>query len=152
MCASSYFIGSVFEVMTLPSQPKQQRIHGGPDAFGAVQFDFSTNSNACGPCPSAMAAIQQADATRYPDASYTVLRGQLAAFHGVDVQRVVLAASASEFIFRITAMVSRRGGCSVGLPPHSYSDYAHAALAHGCLLYTSPSPRDRTRSRMPSSA
>ena len=24
--------------------------------------------------------------------------------------------------------------------------------AHGCLLYTSPSPRDRTRSRMPSSA
>ena len=26
------------------------------------------------------------------------------------------------------------------------------ALASGCLLYTSPSPRDRTRSRMPSSA
>ena len=27
-----------------------------------------------------------------------------------------------------------------------------AAKAIGCLLYTSPSPRDRTRSRMPSSA
>ena len=26
------------------------------------------------------------------------------------------------------------------------------AGAHTCLLYTSPSPRDRTRSRMPSSA
>ena len=26
------------------------------------------------------------------------------------------------------------------------------ALVRGCLLYTSPSPRDRTRSRMPSSA
>ena len=25
-------------------------------------------------------------------------------------------------------------------------------LNYGCLLYTSPSPRDRTRSRMPSSA
>ena len=25
-------------------------------------------------------------------------------------------------------------------------------LNQGCLLYTSPSPRDRTRSRMPSSA
>ena len=25
-------------------------------------------------------------------------------------------------------------------------------LKKGCLLYTSPSPRDRTRSRMPSSA
>jgi len=117
--------------MTLPSQRKQQRIHGGPDALGAVQFDFSTNSNACGPCPAALAAIQQADATQYPDASYSVLRAQLAAFHGVDVRRVVLAASASEFIFRITAMVASRGGCSVGLPPHSYGDYAHAAAAHG---------------------
>ena len=27
-----------------------------------------------------------------------------------------------------------------------------AAQEKGCLLYTSPSPRDRTRSRMPSSA
>ena len=26
------------------------------------------------------------------------------------------------------------------------------ALQNACLLYTSPSPRDRTRSRMPSSA
>ncbi len=26
------------------------------------------------------------------------------------------------------------------------------AMSHTCLLYTSPSPRDRTRSRMPSSA
>src|SRR5664280_3187925 len=32
----------------------------------------------------------------------------------------------------------------VPLPLHDYSQ--------GCLLYTSPSPRDRTRSRMPSSA
>ena len=32
-----------------------------------------------------------------------------------------------------------------------YSDNT-AALAQICLLYTSPSPRDRTRSRMPSSA
>ncbi len=120
--------------MTLPSQPKQQRIHGGPDAFGAVQFDFSTNSNACGPCPFTLAAVQQADASQYPDPSYSVLRGQLAAFHSVEVQRVVLAASASEFIFRITAMVARRGGRSVALPPHSYGDYAHAAAAHGLQL------------------
>ena len=28
----------------------------------------------------------------------------------------------------------------------------HPATSHACLLYTSPSPRDRTRSRMPSSA
>ena len=29
---------------------------------------------------------------------------------------------------------------------------AHIDLSRSCLLYTSPSPRDRTRSRMPSSA
>ena len=32
------------------------------------------------------------------------------------------------------------------------ADSAEAALWESCLLYTSPSPRDRTRSRMPSSA
>ena len=111
-----------------------QRVHGGPDVWGAAQYDFSTNSNACGPCPSALAAIQQADATRYPDASYTKLRERLAVFHDVEVPRVVLAASASEFIFRITAMVAERGGRSVGLPPHSYGDYAHAASAHGLKI------------------
>ena len=30
--------------------------------------------------------------------------------------------------------------------------YESEVLAKACLLYTSPSPRDRTRSRMPSSA
>ena len=31
-------------------------------------------------------------------------------------------------------------------------DFASVPTAKTCLLYTSPSPRDRTRSRMPSSA
>ena len=29
---------------------------------------------------------------------------------------------------------------------------SHFALSNGCLLYTSPSPRDKRQSRMPSSA
>ena len=46
---------------------------------------------------------------------------------------------------------------SAGLDPTSCYDRPSAAAAAGeepyvCLLYTSPSPRDRTRSRMPSSA
>ena len=32
------------------------------------------------------------------------------------------------------------------------ADAVWVASVRGCLLYTSPSPRDRTRSRMPSSA
>ena len=31
-------------------------------------------------------------------------------------------------------------------------EYTDTRLLSGCLLYTSPSPRDRTRARMPSSA
>ena len=41
--------------------------------------------------------------------------------------------------------------CSV-LRPHFLSPRAYSYLVEVCLLYTSPSPRDRTRSRMPSSA
>jgi histidinol-phosphate aminotransferase len=113
----------------LPGQTFE-RVHGGPDEHGAPMHDFSTNSNACGPCPSALAAVARADASTYPDASYTQLRQQLADFHAVAVQRVVLAASASEFIFRITAMAAQRGVRAVSLPPHSYGDYAQAARAH----------------------
>ena len=35
---------------------------------------------------------------------------------------------------------------------HSYMTEFMDAMQNNCLLYTSPSPRDRTRSRMPSSA
>ena len=114
------------------------RIHGGPDQHGVPLHDFSTNSNACGPCPEALAAVRCADATQYPDASYTALREQLGNFHGVDVQRIVLAASASEFIFRITAVVARQGALGVWLPPHSYGDYAQAARAHGLQQTADP--------------
>ena len=115
-----------------------QRIHGGPDASGVPRFDFSTNSNACGPCPLALAAVQQAEPSHYPDASYAQLRAQLAAFHGVEVGRVLLAGSASEFIFRITARVAREGGRQVCLPLHAYGDYAQAALAWGLSPIAEP--------------
>ena len=45
--------------------------------------------------------------------------------------------------------------CDVGPSDSSSAPWwskLHDAKARSCLLYTSPSPRDRTRSRMPSSA
>jgi len=110
------------------------RLHGGPDGLGVPQYDFSTNSNACGPCPAALAAVAAADASRYPDPGYHELREFLANFHGVAPARILLAASASEFIFRISSLMAR--SCSaapakVWLPPHHYGDYAQAALAWG---------------------
>ncbi|SFB94484.1 histidinol-phosphate aminotransferase [Polaromonas sp. OV174] len=118
-------------------QPAAARVHGGPDQHGVPRYDFSTNSNACGPCPTALAAVQQADPGPYPDASYSALRRQLAEFHGVEPQRVLLAASASEFIFRISA-VAAQSGQGVWLPPHSYGDYAQAASAHRLALAAGP--------------
>ena len=106
-------------------------LHGGPDAAGIPEFDFSTNSNACGPCPEALHAVQVADATRYPDPAYTALREALGAFHGVTPGRIVLAASASEFIHRITAQAAQQGAVQVAVPSHSYGDYAQAAQVRG---------------------
>ncbi len=121
-------------------QPQETRIHGGADHHGAVPHDFSTNSNACAPCPAALQAVRQADASQYPDASYTALRRQLAGFHGVDAARVVLAGSASEFIFRITALAAQtvQAAGAVWLPPHSYGDYAQAAHAHRLAVASHP--------------
>lgn len=107
------------------------REHGGPDALGLPAWDFSTNGNACGPCPPALDCVQRADASRYPDPSYRALRERLAAFHGVQPQRIVPAASASEFIFRITALAARLGLRRVRLPRHGYGDYRQAASAWG---------------------
>lgn len=103
--------------------------HGGPDQAGVPLHDFSTNGNACGPCPTALAAVRQADLARYPDPRYTALRQTLADFHGVDAGSVVIAASASEFITRMTAAVAQRGGRTVWLPRHCYGDCERAARA-----------------------
>ena len=122
------------------NNPATSRLHGGTDALGVPRHDFSTNSNACGPCPAALAAVRQADPGPYPDAGYSDLRRQLAEFHGVDRARIALAASASEFIFRITALSAQRAGSSaaVWLPRHSYGDYAQAARAHRLALASDP--------------
>jgi histidinol-phosphate aminotransferase len=107
------------------------RRHGGTDARGPVRWDFSTCSHAGGPCPTALAAVRAADATRYPDPQSTALRGRLAAFHDVSPSRVLFAASASEFIQRLTAVGARLRPGAIGVPRHAYGDYAAAAIAWG---------------------
>jgi histidinol-phosphate aminotransferase len=114
------------------------RIHGGPDAQGVARWDFSSNANACGPCPMALQAVQRADAVHYPDPAYTRLRAALAELHGVAPWRVLLAASASECIQRLTAWRWRQGDRRFWTPPHAYGDYAHAASAWGLARVTEP--------------
>ncbi|RPE70624.1 histidinol-phosphate aminotransferase [Tibeticola sediminis] len=114
------------------------RVHGGTDALGPVRWDFSSNANACGPCPEALRAVQNADATRYPDPSYTRLRAALAALHRVAPARVLLLASASEGIQRLTAWRARAGDQRFWTPEHAYGDYAHAATAWGMQRVRAP--------------
>ena len=75
--------------------------------------------------------------------------------------RIILAASHTDEPTRDGEVLEVRG--ANGEPPYlvRWAD-GHTGLMYpgpgsilrveGCLLYTSPSPRDRTRSRMPSSA
>jgi histidinol-phosphate aminotransferase len=113
------------------------RKHGGPDAMGPARWDFSTNVNAAGPCPQAVLALALADATRYPDPGYHALRERLAAWHGVAAQRILFAASASEFIQRVTAVGARLDPGPVAVPALAYGDYAVAAAACGRAVVAS---------------
>ena len=112
------------------------RMHGGPNSDGVARWDFSTNANACGPCPLIVETMRRADVARYPDPQYSALRQKLATWHRVPPQRIVFAASASEFIMRITAVVARQasGAAAVAVPVHAFGDYAAAARAQGLAV------------------
>lgn len=105
--------------------------HGGTDATGVARLDFSTNSNACGPCPQALAAVREADATRYPDPGYTALRQALAQWHGVAPWQIVPGASSSELIHRLLLWARLHGVAHAIVPTPAYGDYAHQAVALG---------------------
>ncbi|MDR2325038.1 MAG: aminotransferase class I/II-fold pyridoxal phosphate-dependent enzyme [Acidovorax sp.] len=107
------------------------KLHGGTDALGVPAHDFSTNRNACGPCPAAEATLQAAHAAQYPDPLYTDLRAQLAEFHGVAVERLLIGGSSSELIHRLTQHALRSGARAISLPAHHYGDYAQAAAVWG---------------------
>lgn len=111
-------------------------IHGGPDMLGVPAYDLSTNTNACGPHGPTEQAVREANARHYPDPAYTALAIQLAAWHGVAPSRIVLGASGSELIQRISAAVAFQAAASseeasACWPMHAYGDYARAAQAAG---------------------
>src|SRR5674476_158867 len=64
--------------------------------------------------------------------------------------------SVIEYLGRYTHKIAisnhRIKNIAEGAVTFSYKDYKQSAVIKDCLLYTSPSPRDRQKSRMPSSA
>ncbi len=131
-------------------------VHGGPDMMGVPEHDLSTNANACGPYAAAEQAVRDAPARHYPDPAYTALTIQLGAWHGVAPSRIVIGASGSELIQRLTTAValqalSKGQAASVQVPVHAYGDYARAAQAAGLALAAEGRSADLTWACDPSS-
>src|SRR5664280_3429676 len=89
-------------------------------------------------------AARTVSADEPPSASITV-RGQVASVHGEGLKRGTAAAMTYNDQTVVKVAVDYYGAFTASL-------ILDGCGANTCLLYTSPSPRDRTRSRMPSSA
>ncbi|HEX3846896.1 MAG TPA: aminotransferase class I/II-fold pyridoxal phosphate-dependent enzyme [Steroidobacteraceae bacterium] len=105
--------------------------HGGPDGGPDIRVDFSTNAHPLGPNPFVRAAIEAADRTRYPDPAYTAQRAALGSFHRASLDRIIVGASASELIWRLTLAWRLGGGVRVETDEHTFGEYRRAALALG---------------------
>ena len=115
--------------------PSLHPVHGGTDSIPDPRYDFSSNANPLGPCPSVLAAVRNADVTRYPDPKYTQLRATLAAHHQTVPERIVVGAGASELILRL---ISRIEGTVQQLAP-TFSEYARGARLAGRKLISARS-------------
>jgi histidinol-phosphate aminotransferase len=122
-------------------------LHGGTDSMPDPRYDFSSNANPLGPCPTVLAAVRSADVTRYPDPKYTQVRETLAAFHRTTADRIVVGAGASELILR---MILRTGGSVQQLVP-TFSEYGRGARLAKRRLISARSPAGflRAQSRHP---
>lgn len=101
--------------------------HGGTDAGPRPVVDASTNANPLGPSPAARAAVAGCDLGPYPDPAYAATRQTLAHHNGVDADRVVVGAGATELLHRLVAVV----GGPVVTEAACFGEYAAAAHAHG---------------------
>jgi histidinol-phosphate aminotransferase len=116
--------------------PDPHSVHGGTDSLPDPRYDFSTNANPLGPCPTVLARVRNADVTRYPDPLYTRLREALAAFHQTSPERIVVGAGASELILRLIRCID---GPVQQLVP-TFSEYALGARLAGRRLISVRSP------------
>ena len=103
-------------------------------------------------------------ASAYQDNVDIINALQSGSISSFDAGQIAAAANSSLQEVADTIRAATSAGVTVDLEATAqglgYSNFADAVAAynakHGtnysCLLYTSPSPRDRTRSRMPSSA
>lgn len=112
-------------------------VHGGPDDGPLIAADFSTNAHPCGANPFVAIAVREARIEAYPDPAYRRLRETLAHFHDVALERIVIGASASELIWRITQVFTNSTSGSaarVVIDARTYGEYRRAASASGLAI------------------
>ena len=113
-------------------------IHGGTDEGPEPLYDFSTNANALGPNPVALAYLRRADQSRYPDPPYRRLRRGLGEDKGVSPEQVAVGTGTSELIHRLARWTYLRG--PILLLPPTFGEYARAARALDLPLWEAESP------------
>ena len=124
------------------------------DSGGKKIYKLSSNENLLGSSPKALAAIkaQINNLSEYPDRTDKRLQEALAAFYKneLKVGQFITSNSGSEVLDLIIRAFLGEGLEYITTNPmfKPYQMFSDRI----CLLYTSPSPRDATLSRMPSSA
>ena len=101
---------------------------------------------------SAAAAVVMASASATPSVAAecdVITLGSAISLTGKYATNGVHAKNGYEFAIQ---KIKENGGIKVDDKCYNFNVIYYDDESKGCLLYTSPSPRDRTRSRMPSSA
>lgn len=113
--------------------------HGGQAATLLVRFglpldhpleDFSANLNPLGPPGWVPAWIERhvRELTRYPDVDYVEARAAIAAYHGVDVDQVLVTNGGAEAIFLAAGLCA---GGRAGIVTPTFNEYARALAGVG---------------------
>ena len=100
---------------------------------------LASNENCLGPSPRATEAVKAAidKAHLYPDAGAYALKARIAAFHDVDVSRVVVGAGTNELITLLCRLVLGKGDALVNAWP-SFVCYRMGARMMGAAEITVP--------------
>lgn len=113
-------------------------VHGGVTAAELMALgldptaviDFSVNTNPLGPSPRVLAAVRNADVSRYPDPEAAQLRAALAGRLGVPVEAVLAGNGSVELLWLVALAFLAPGGTAVVAGP-TFGEYARAAAVAG---------------------
>lgn len=97
-------------------------------------IDFSVNSNPLGPSPAAVAAVQTAAWSHYPDDRATELREELAGREGLGAGQVVVANGSAELIWLLALAFVDPGQSAVVVGP-TFGEYARAVHVAGGVVH-----------------